>query len=76
MERNQPPKGPFIVVNAVIRGVLGSRLHGLAGGNIALLSFTGRKSGINVDRAPTRDELADAARRSGLSVVTYQPRTA
>lgn len=152
VERRQPPKGPFVVVNALMRAVLGSRLPDPTRGRIALLSFTGRKTGrryrtpvgvhdldgtlvtltssgwrknfrggapvtlrrggtdpltanltedpeqvadtyvaligrfghdkaarrlgirINVDRAPTHDELADAARRSGLSVVTYQPR--
>ena len=153
VERRQPPKGPFVVVNALMRAVLASGRGDPTHGRIALLSFTGRKSGrryrtpvgvhdldgamvtltssgwrknfrggapvtlrrggtdlaltatltedpeqvadtyaaligrfghdkaarrlgirINVDRAPTHDELADAARRSGLSVVTYQPR--
>lgn len=155
VERRQPPKGPFVVVNALMRVVLGSRLPDPTRGGIALLSFTGRKTGrryrtpvavheldgtlvtltssgwrknfrggapvvlrrggtdlaltatltedpdqvadtyaaligrfghdqagrrlgirINLDRAPTHDELADAARRSGLSVVTYQPHAA
>lgn len=154
VERNQPPAGPFVVINAVMRGLLTSPLHSLAGDRLALLCYSGRKSGrsfrtpvgvhdvdgtlvtltssgwrhnfrggapvtlrrngrdlpmtatlvddpgqvagfyatlierlghdragrrlgvrINVDRVPTREELADAARRSGLSVVCYQDRT-
>lgn len=37
------------------------------------LEGAGRRLGIriNVDRAPTHDELADAARRAGLSVLRY-----
>jgi len=151
VERNQPPEGPFIVINALMRRLLTSPLHTLVGDRIALMSYTGRKSGrhlctpvgvhdidgglvtltssrwrhnfqdgapvtlrrggrdlfltatllddpdqvadvysalinrygydkagrrlgvrINVNRAPTHDELADAARRSGLSVISYQ----
>ncbi len=33
------------LVNPVIRGLLRSPLHGLVSGNIAILHFTGRKSG-------------------------------
>lgn len=153
VERHQPPKGPFVVINALMRTVLTSRLHFLVGDRIALLSYTGRKSGrpfrfpvavhevdgglvtltssswrhnfagglpvtlrrdgqdlhltatliedpdqtagfyaalikrygydkagrrlgvrINVDRVPSHEELAEAARRYGLSAVTYQDR--
>lgn len=154
VERNKPPEGPFIVINALMRRLLTSPLHRLVGNRIALLSYTGRKSGrqvctpvgvhdldgrmvtltssrwrhnfaggapvtlrrggrdlalsatlvkdadrvadvyaaligrlghskagrrlgvrINVDRAPTHGELTDAAHRSGLSVIDYQPRS-
>ena len=45
MQRQQPPKRPFVVINAVMRGLLRSPLHRLVGDRIALLSFTGRKTG-------------------------------
>ena len=45
VERNEPPRGPFVVINAVMRALLASPLHGIVGGTIALLLFTGRKSG-------------------------------
>jgi hypothetical protein len=45
VERRQPPKGPFVVINAVIRGLLRSPAHGLVGDRIGLLTFTGAKTG-------------------------------
>ena len=37
------------LVNPVMRGLLRSPLHGLASGNIAILHFTGRKSGRRIN---------------------------
>ena len=153
VERAQPPKGPFVALNALMRAVLRSPLGARLGNRIVLLSYTGRKTRrsycvpvavheldgrlltltssmwrhnfherapvtvrragqdlhltallqddpdkvattytsliarigheragrqlgirINVERMPTHEELADASRRSGLSVVSYEPR--
>jgi hypothetical protein len=49
--RQQPPKGPFVVINAVMRGLLRSPLHRIVGHRIGLLTFTGAKTGATY-RAP------------------------
>jgi hypothetical protein len=43
--RQQPPKRPFVVINAVMRGLLRSPAHRLVGDRIGLLTFTGAKTG-------------------------------
>jgi hypothetical protein len=45
VERRLLPKEPFVVVNAVLTRLARSPLHGVLGGRIAVLRFTGRKSG-------------------------------
>jgi hypothetical protein len=44
-----PSRAPFIamnrVLNPMLKGVLRSPLHGLASGRVALLTYTGRRSG-------------------------------
>jgi hypothetical protein len=45
VERRTPPKEPFVVVNAVVKRLARSPLHGVLGGRIAVLRFTGRRSG-------------------------------
>lgn len=45
VERRTPPKEPFVVVNAVVKRIARSPLHGVLGGRIAVLRFTGRRTG-------------------------------
>jgi F420H(2)-dependent quinone reductase len=44
-----PSRAPFLavnrVVNPVLRAILTSPIHGLASGRVALITFTGRRSG-------------------------------
>ena len=62
VQRAQPPKAPYAVVNRVMW---------------RMLSFS-RTAGrmcirINVDRMPTHQELVEAARRDRLSVIYPTP---
>lgn len=82
VERAVPPALLTRVGNPVLTWLLGGpRRSAKVGQNLLLLHVTGRRSGrvystpvayhrqLDLDRAPTHDEMADAARRSHLSVI-------
>ena len=50
VQRVQPPKGPYVVINRVMRWILSSpRRAGRVGESLLLLHLTGRKTGRGID---------------------------
>ena len=70
VQRVQPPKAPYDVVNSVLRWLLSSPRRASQVGEHGHAK-AGRRMGIriNVDRVPTHEEMVDAARRDHLSLI-------
>ncbi len=61
VEDSRPPQAVLRFVNPMLLAVLRSKLHGLAGKNLMLLTVTGRKSGRSYTMPVTRHEQPDGS---------------